>query len=130
MIEPNFDPAASQRIDVWLWCVRIFKTRSLATQQVRSGHVQVDGQRVKAAQKVTIGAEVRVRQAGWERVFIVQGFLDTRGPASAAQACYIDNSPPPNPLLRAPVPRRDKGTGRPTKKDRRELDRLRGRSSR
>ncbi len=127
MLEPDFDPAGSQRIDVWLWTARIFKTRSAATQACRSGHVQIDGQRVKAAQKVSIGNEVRVRRSGFEKILLVQGFLPTRGPAPQAQACYIDRTPAPDPALRAAAPRRDKGTGRPTKKDRRELDRLRGR---
>ncbi|MCQ9367748.1 RNA-binding S4 domain-containing protein [Brevibacterium sp. 50QC2O2] len=129
MPELNFDPAATQRIDLWLWCVRICKTRSAAQAALKSGHVQIDGVKVKPAQKVRIGQEVRVRRPGAERVLVVQGFLDTRGPAPMAQACYLDHSPAPSPLLRAALPKRDPGTGRPTKKDRRELDRLRGRDS-
>lgn len=129
MPEPNFDPAASQRIDLWLWCVRICKTRSLAQSECKSGHVQIDGERAKPAQKVRIGQEVRVRRAGNEKVVEVQGFLESRGGAPVAQACYIDHSPPPNPLLRSALPKRDPGTGRPTKKERRQLDRLRGRDS-
>ena len=117
MPELSFDEGTSQRIDVWLWAVRVFKTRSLAQKQIKSD-------------KVRIGQVVVIRRPGAERVLTVQGFLDTRGPAPMARACYIDTSPPPNPLLRAPVPKRDKGLGRPTKKDRRAWDRLRGRSSR
>ncbi|MYM20357.1 RNA-binding S4 domain-containing protein [Brevibacterium sp. 5221] len=127
MLEPDFDGARSQRIDVWLWTTRICKTRSAATAACRSGHVRIDGERVKAAAKVRIGQEVRVRRSGAERILTVQGFLPGRGSAPLAQACWIDRTPPPDPALRGAAPRRDKGAGRPTKKDRRELDRLRGR---
>ena len=105
------------RVDVWLWSVRMFRARSAATTACRGGHVHVDGQRVKAAAKIGAGQEIRVRT------------LPTRAAAPIAQRCYEDLTPPPDPALRAPVPRRDRGTGRPTKKDRRALDRLRGRSS-
>ena len=129
MIEPTFDSHGSQRIDSWLWAVRIFKTRTLSASVIKGGHVRVDGEKVKASYKVKIGDEVHIRRHGIDRILVVQGFLATRGPASVARVCYVDNSPEPSPLLRAPVPRRDKGTGRPTKKDRRALDKLRGRSS-
>src|SRR5699024_12303814 len=66
MTEIDRSPNTHMRIDVWLWTTRMFKTRSLATQACRGGHVQVDGQRVKASQKVSIGQEVRVRKAGSE----------------------------------------------------------------
>ncbi|KZE23024.1 RNA-binding protein [Brevibacterium casei] len=105
----------------------MFKTRSLATQACRGGHVQVDGQRVKAAQKVTIGQEVRVRKAGTEFVWRITGLLPTRPGAAIAVGAYEDLTPAPDPALRGFVPKRDKGLGRPTKKDRRDLDRLRGR---
>ena len=127
MQQANFDPASSQRIDSWLWSVRVFKTRSAATTACRKSHVTLDGVKVKAAARVRIGQEVRVRTDGGERILTVQGFLPSRGSASLAVACYIDRTPPPDPALRAAVPRRDRGTGRPTKKDRRALDRLRGR---
>lgn len=129
MIEPNFDPHATQRIDSWLWAVRIFKTRTLAATVIKGGHVRVNAEKVKASYKVKVGDEVHIRQQGIDRILIVQGCLASRGPAPVAQACYLDHSPEPSPLLRAPVPRRDKGLGRPTKKDRRMLDKLRGRSS-
>lgn len=127
--EPSTDASQSQRIDVWLWAVRVFRTRSAATSACRGGHVQIDGQRVKAAQKVRIGQEVRIRRPGEERILRVAGFLPTRRAASIASGCYVDLTPPPDPSLRGWVPRRDKGLGRPTKKDRRALDRLRARSA-
>lgn len=129
MPEPDFTPGASMRVDVWLWAVRMFRARSAATAACRGGHVHVDGQRVKAAQKITAGQTIRVRTPGGERILVVTAMLATRAAAPLAQQCYVDQTPPPDPALRAPVPRRDKGTGRPTKKDRRELDRLRGRAS-
>ncbi|WP_309130940.1 RNA-binding S4 domain-containing protein [Brevibacterium sp.] len=113
-----------QRIDVWLWTTRMFKTRNLATQACRGGHVQLDGQRVKASQKVSIGQEVRVRKAGSEFIRKITGFVPTRGQASIAVQCYEDLTPAPDPALRGFVPRRDKGMGRPTKKDRREMEKF------
>lgn len=127
MPEPRFDSSESQRIDVWLWAVRMFRTRSAATTACRGGHVQLDGQRVKASQKVRIGQEVRVRRTGFEKILRITALLDTRGGAPIAQQCYEDLTFPPDPTLRGWVPRRDKGTGRPTKKDRRALEALRGR---
>lgn len=125
-MSPDFSPERSQRIDLWLWTARIFKTRSAATTACRGGHVHVGGQRVKAAQKVRIGDTVRVRRAGFEQILVIRGFTDRRGPATLAQQLYEDRTPAPDPALRGFTPRRDKGLGRPTKKDRRELDRLRG----
>ena len=126
MTEINRDVAKHMRVDVWLWTTRMFKTRNLATQACRGGHVQVDGQRVKAAQKVTIGQEVRVRKAGSEFIWRITGFIPTRMQASVAVQCYEDLTPSPDPALRGFVPRRDKGLGRPTKKDRREMEKFLG----
>lgn len=118
------------RVDVWLWAVRMFRARSTATAAAKGGHVHLDGTRIKPAQKITAGQTIRVRTPGGERILVVRAMLSTRAGAPIAQQCYEDLTPPPDPALRAPVPRRDKGMGRPTKKDRRKLDRLRGRSSR
>ena len=126
MTEIDRSPHTHMRIDVWLWATRMFKTRNLATQACRGGHVQVDGQRVKAAQKVSIGQEVRVRKAGTEFTWKITGFIPTRMQASIAVQCYEDLTPPPDPALRGFVPRRDKGLGRPTKKDRREMEKFLG----
>ncbi len=117
---------ASVRVDVWLWAVRVFKTRSAATAACRAGHVRIDGTSVKAAQPVRPGQRVTVRRPGHEQVLEVVRLLVKRvGPPVAATA-YVDHSPPPPAPLHAAVPRRDRGAGRPTKKDRREMDRLRG----
>lgn len=115
------------RIDSWIWSVRLTKTRSQAATAARGGHVKVNGERVKAAHPVKVGDEVRVRHAGRERIVVVKQLLKKRVGAPVAAEAYVDNSPPPPPAVEAPlVPRRDRGAGRPTKRDRRELDRLRG----
>ncbi|MEU8486143.1 RNA-binding S4 domain-containing protein [Streptomyces sp. NPDC048641] len=115
------------RIDSWIWSVRLAKTRSAGATACRGGHVKVNGERVKAAYNVRVGDEVRVRQAGGhERVVIVKRLIRKRVGAPVAVECYVDNSPPPPPRAAvAPVAIRDRGAGRPTKRDRRDMDRLR-----
>ncbi|MDO5634362.1 MAG: RNA-binding S4 domain-containing protein [Micrococcus sp.] len=120
---------STTRIDAWLWAVRLFKTRSAATAAVRGGHVRVNGEPVKAAQAVVVGDTVRVRQPGRERVLEVTGLISKRVGAPVAQRQYIDHSPPPIPRELLAVPYRERGAGRPTKRDRRQLDALRGRDS-
>ncbi|MBB5633169.1 ribosome-associated heat shock protein Hsp15 [Cryobacterium mesophilum] len=120
--------ADSVRVDAWLWAVRIYRTRSAATAGCRAGHVRVGGERVKAAQPVRVGDEIRIRIAGFDRILTVQRLLSKRVAASVATDCYTDSTPPPPPREeRAIVGQRDRGAGRPTKRDRRELERLRNR---
>lgn len=115
------------RVDSWLWAVRLFKTRSAATAACRSGHVRVNGERVKAAQGVRIGDEIRIRISGFDRIVIARRLLVKRVGADVAAECYTDNTPPPPPKSEmALLPVRDRGAGRPTKRDRREIERLRG----
>jgi ribosome-associated heat shock protein Hsp15 len=116
------------RVDSWLWAVRVYKTRSAATAGCRAGHVRVNGERAKAAQSVTVGDEVRVRIAGFDRVLRVRGEIVKRVSAPLAAAAYLDESPPPpTPETVGIAPRRDRGAGRPTKRERRDLEKLRGR---
>jgi ribosome-associated heat shock protein Hsp15 len=116
------------RVDRWLWSVRLTKTRSGAAQACRAGHVQVNGVRAKPAATVKAGDTVRLRVGDWERVVEVVRLIENRVGAEPAAACLVDKSPPPpprDPLDR--IGRRDPGMGRPTKRDRRHLDRTRGR---
>ncbi|MBV7701475.1 RNA-binding protein S4 [Nocardia sp. 852002-20019_SCH5090214] len=121
---------ATARVDSWIWAVRLFKTRSAAATACRGGHVRVNGTTVKPAQQIKPGDEVRVRNAGAERIVVVVRPVVKRVGASIATQCYIDKSPPPPaPEIVAAMPKRDRGAGRPTKRERRETDRLLGRDS-
>ncbi len=118
------------RVDSWIWSVRLIKTRSQAATACRAGHVRINGDRAKAAQPVRPGDEVRVWHAGRERIVEVVKLVRKRVGAPEAVTCYVDNTPaPPTPLEVPVAPRRDRGAGRPTKRERRELDRLRARSA-
>ncbi len=118
------------RVDRWLWAVRLTKTRSGAAQACRAGHVQVNGARAKPATTVKAEDTVRIRVGDRERVVEVVRLIENRVGAEPAAACLVDKSPPPpprDPLDR--IGRRDPGMGRPTKRDRRHLDRTRGRGA-
>lgn len=116
------------RVDSWTWSVRLFKTRSAAAAACRAGHVRVNGSPVKPARPLVVGDEVRVRVDGFERIVEVVRLVSKRvGPPVAAE-CLIDKSPPRPPREAVlGIPLRDRGTGRPTKRDRREIERLRER---
>ncbi|WP_062381035.1 RNA-binding S4 domain-containing protein [Demequina pelophila] len=123
--------AEQVRVDVWVWAVRMFKTRSQATAAVKAGHIRVDGERAKPATQVRVGSRVEVRGGERLRVLEARQLLLKRVGAPLAQAAYTDHSPPPPPKeMASPFGIRDRGAGRPTKRDRRQLDRLRGRVSR
>lgn len=116
----------SVRVDSWVWAVRLFKTRSAATEACRGGHVKVNGTAAKPSAPVRVGDEVAARVHDRERVVEVVRLIDKRvGPPVAAE-CLVDHSPPPPPREASiPAFERLSGTGRPTKRDRRRLDRLR-----
>jgi len=119
---------ATVRVDVWLWAVRATKTRSAATAACRAGHVRVGDDRAKAAQRVRVGDVVRLRIHGFDRVLEVRRTIDKRVGAELAALAVADLTPPmPEAERLVVIPRRDRGAGRPTKRERREIDRLRGR---
>ncbi|MFF2849329.1 RNA-binding S4 domain-containing protein [Streptomyces sp. NPDC058001] len=122
------DPSqGSVRVDSWIWSVRLVKTRSMGATACRGGHVRVNGERVKPAYAVRVGDEVRLRHGGRERIVVVKRVIRKRVGPPVAVECYVDNSPPPPPREAiAPAGVRDRGAGRPTKRDRREMERLRG----
>lgn len=116
------------RVDRWLWAVRLYKTRSLATDACRAGHVRVNGAPAKPATTIRPGDRVDARVHGRDRVLEVVTPIDKRVGAPIAAECVIDRSPPPPPRdLAAPAFVRDPASGRPTKRDRRQLDRFRSR---
>jgi ribosome-associated heat shock protein Hsp15 len=117
----------SVRVDSWIWAVRVLKTRSAATTSCRAGHVTLNDERAKAAQPVRVGDEVRVRTGEGERILIVKRLIVKRVSATVAAECFEDHTPPPPPREeRVLTAVRERGAGRPTKKDRREIDRLLG----
>lgn len=122
------DESAVARVDKWLWSVRVFKTRSMATEACRAGHVAVNRGITKPSTTVRVGDVVTVRYGGRDRVLEVARVIERRVGAPVAAECLIDLSPPPPPPeLTAPGLIRDPSAGRPTKKDRRQIDRLRQR---
>lgn len=119
------------RLDKWLWAARFYKTRSLATDAVAGGKVDVNRERAKPAKAVKPGDEVRVRITPFEHIVIVRELADRRGPASVAQRLYEETDASRQARERlaaqlrlAPVAFTYEERGRPTKKDRRDLSRF------
>jgi ribosome-associated heat shock protein Hsp15 len=115
----------STRVDRWLWAVRLTKTRPDAAAACRAGHVRVNGRPAKPATTVSAGDEVRARVGEGTRVVEVVRVIQKRVGAADAATCFIDRTPAPPPEAAVPVARRDRGAGRPTKRERRVLDRFR-----
>lgn len=124
------DAGGQARVDSWVWAVRLFRTRTLAAAACKAGHVKVNGEKAKPATAVRVGDEVRVRGDGPERIVEVSRIVVKRVGATVAAECLVDRSPPPPPREEvAFVPFRDRGAGRPTKRERRQIDEMRGRSA-
>lgn len=118
------------RIDKWLWSVRLFKTRSQATDACKKQRVLVNGQPVKASYSPKIGETVELKTAYFlNRTFIVKGLLEKRVSAKIA-VDFVEETTPPEvfeqmaSIRNNPFSLRDRGTGRPTKRDRRRIDDL------
>ena len=122
------EPSPSIRLDKYLWFARKVKTRSKATKLVKDGKIRVNGSKVsKASHVVRAGDIITAAISTNVHILKVLELGNRRGPASEAQALYEDLTPVPPPT-KAPRPRRperEKGAGRPTKRDRRQTDRLR-----
>ena len=121
------DPLESVRVDKWLWAARVFKTRGVAANACDGGKVDVNAQSAKPAKALRPGDIVRVTlPQGRHRVLKVVQLGERRGSAVVARTLFEDLTPPEPPRTRlAPPPRREPGMGRPTKRERRDLDRLR-----
>ena len=122
------DDSNSVRVDKWLWAARFFKTRSLATEAVAGGKVEVNGERAKPAKSVKPGDEIRLRLVPYEHILIVRAVAERRGPASVAHGLYEETAASAaerhrlsEQLRMAPPAFVFEDRGRPTKKDRRDL---------
>jgi ribosome-associated heat shock protein Hsp15 len=121
------------RIDKWLWAARFYKTRSLAAAAIAGGKVQVNGERVKRAKSLQVGDEVRIRQGPYEHQVVVRELSSRRGPAAQAAALYEEKASSRAARealalqLKSLHPVFGPERGRPTKKDRREIRRFKGR---
>ena len=122
------------RIDRWLWAARFFKTRSNAAEAVNGGHVQVEAERVKPARKVRVGDRVRIRRGAVQWEVIVQAVSSRRGPATEARQLYsetpisIERREREAELRRLDRANQYRGVGRPSRRERQEIDRLTGRA--
>jgi ribosome-associated heat shock protein Hsp15 len=119
------DVMESTRVDRWLWAVRLTKTRPDAAAACRGGHVRVNDRPAKPATMLSPGDEVRARIGDRTRIVEVVRVIQKRVGAADAVTCYLDRSPAPAPTPYVAVAVRDRGAGRPTKRDRRMLDRWR-----
>jgi ribosome-associated heat shock protein Hsp15 len=115
------------RLDKWLWAARFFKTRSLAAQACEGGKVDVNRSGAKPAKLVRAGDLLRVTLPEGKKTVKVLALTDRRGPALRARLLYEDLTPPPppEPAPAAPPVYRPRGSGRPTKRERRRLEQLR-----
>lgn len=122
-MQPDSASPAPVRLDRWLCAARVFKSRTLAATACGAGHVSVNGSAVRASHAVRVGDEVRAKPPRGPVILIVLKLADKRLSPKDAVLLYEDRSPPPPPD--DPVFRRERGSGRPTKADRRKLDKMR-----
>lgn len=115
--------AAGVRLDRWLWVARVYRSRTLAADACVGGKVEVNGQSAKPHKIVRVGDRLDVTMSRGKRVLRLIATAERRGPATSARLLYEDLTPPPPP--RQTDVERPRGSGRPTKRERRELDRLR-----
>lgn len=121
----------AMRLDKWLWAARFYKTRALAVEAVERHRITLNGQAVKPGREIRVGDRIGLQQAGWLRVVEIQGLSPQRGPAPQAQRLYTDTAESLRDAAAAaerrslmPEPAATIEQGRPTKRDRRQLDAL------
>ena len=131
-MKPQAPPASGVRLDKWLWAARFFKTRGLAQDAIEQGRVLVGDEKVKTARLLRVGESVKVKLPDHERTVIVRGLSDQRGPAPVAQQLYEET---PESQIARTAAREHRRLysepaqaiqGRPTKRDRRAIERARG----
>jgi len=121
------------RLDKWLWAARFFKTRALAAEAVEGGKVEVNGDRPKRARSLQVGDELRIRLGPHEHIVTVRALSDRRGPATQAAGLYQETEASRSAREARALQLKSLHSlfgpekGRPTKKDRREIERLKGR---
>ncbi|MEI8056253.1 MAG: S4 domain-containing protein [Actinomycetes bacterium] len=119
---------ASVRADVWTWAIRLYPTRSAASAACKAGHVKINDISAKPANPVKPGDLIRALTPGGERIVVVTGLIQKRTSAALAATNFEDRTPPAPPKEERPAAiLRDRGSGRPTKRDRRLVEKLRGR---
>ncbi len=133
MQSPNGESSDAVRLDKWLWAARFFKTRALAAEAVDGGKVHLNGERVKRSKALKFGDEVRVRLGPYEHRIVVRSTSDRRGPATVAATLY-DELPESRATREALIEQRRMeiavgadDAGRPSKRDRRQIEQLRKR---
>ncbi len=121
------------RVDKWLWAARFYKSRALAVEAIAGGKIEVNGERVKPSRDLKVGDSVQLRLGPYEHIVIVRALSDRRGPATQAALLYAETEASVSArekhawILKHAAPVMDSGSGKPTKKDRREIDKRRGR---
>jgi ribosome-associated heat shock protein Hsp15 len=117
------------RIDKYLWAIRMFKTRTLASEACKAGRVKLNGQNIKPSHEVKVGETYNISKGLERKIIAVTGLLENRVDAKTAVNFYSDLTPVEQTtafksMFHAPILSRDRGAGRPTKRDRREIDDL------
>ena len=124
------DRSSGVRLDKWLWAARFFKTRSLASEAISGGKIQLNGHRAKRAKQVQVGDEVRIRKGPFEQFVVVRGRAEKRGPAKVAQALYeetaesLHNREMMAIQLKSAPETSFRTKGRPTKRERRDIEKF------
>ena len=127
------DSPARVRLDKWLWAARFYKTRALAVDAIDAGRIEVNGERSKRAKLVQAADKIRIRMGPYEHIVSVKGVSERRGPAPVAAKLYEEDpeSRKQREVMAAHVKAMNANTGyesgRPTKKDRRDIAKIRGR---